>query len=292
MRSQAVVGVVGLGRMGHGMLRTLVRAGGPVLAYDVAEPARTAARSVAGATVVDDPAEIWRRAGVVVTSLPTSEIVARVLTGPDGLAASGGTGTLVIDTSTIDPDVARTVGAALAAAGHAFVDAPVSGGPAGAASGTLTIMAGGEPAALVRARPVLERLGRTIVVVGGPGCGQIAKLVNNIMVAANLIVVGEAIGMGLSAGAPLDGLLAVVNAASGRSAVTEVNYPRWIASGRFDSGFTMGLMAKDVGLALDLAVRSGGETGMLRRVGARWSELVAVYGAGADFNRAATGGRS
>lgn len=289
MESRAAVGVIGLGRMGRGMLRTLAEAGGTVLGYDVSDAARSAARSAAGATIVDDPAEVWRRAGVVVLSLPNSGIVADVLTGPAGLAASGAPGTLVIDTSTIDPDVAREVGTALAVAGHAFVDAPVSGGPAGAAAGTLTIMAGGEPAAVARARPVLDRLGRTIVEVGGPGSGQIAKLVNNVMVAANLIVAGEAINMGLAAGAPLDGLLAVVNGASGRSAVTEVNYPRWIASGAFDSGFTMGLMAKDVGLALDLAARTGGATGMLRRVGARWAELVAVHGADADFNRATEG---
>ena len=289
MESRAVVGVIGLGRMGRGMLRTLAEAGGTVLGYDVSDAARNAARSAVRATIFDDPAELWRRADVVVLSLPNSRIVADVLTGPAGLAASGAAGTLVIDTSTIDPDVAREVGTALAAAGHAFVDAPVSGGPAGAAAGTLTIMAGGEPAAVARARPVLKRLGRTIVEVGGPGSGQIAKLVNNVMVAANLIVAGEAINMGLAAGAPLDGLLAVVNGASGRSAVTEVNYPRWIASGTFDSGFTMGLMAKDIGLALDLAARTGGATGMLRRVGVRWAELVAVHGADADFNRATEG---
>jgi 3-hydroxyisobutyrate dehydrogenase len=283
------IGVIGLGRMGHGMLATLARAGRRVLGYDAAAGARQAAGKVAGATPVDDLATVFSQARIVVLSLPKSETVEAVLTGRGGLLEAAVAPTLVIDTSTIDPAVARRLQAMLAAKGHAFIDAPVSGGPAGAAAGTLSIMVGGMPDDIARARPVLDILGQKIVTVGGPGDGQVAKLVNNVLVAAHLIVAGEAIRMGVAAGAPLDGLLAVVNGASGRSAVTEVNYPRWIASGAFDSGFSMGLMAKDVGLALDLAAGTGLPHAMLAHVRARWNELTKAYGADADFNRAALG---
>jgi len=212
-----------------------------------------------------------------------------VLTGEGGLLGSPARHRLVIDTSTSDPDLTRTLHARLAAAGHALVDAPVSGGPAGAASGALSIMVGGVPEAVERAKPVLDILGQKVSVVGGPGDGHIAKLVNNVLVAGHLILAGEAMRVGVAAGATLDALLTVVNGASGRSAVTEVNYPRWIASGSFDSGFTMGLMAKDVGLALELAERTGLAIPMLREVRERWNALTQGWGPTADFNRAVLG---
>src|SRR5690606_19711485 len=138
-----------------------------------------------------------------------------------GLLGSPARHRLVIDTSTSDPDLTRTLHARLAAAGHALVDAPVSGGPAGAASGALSIMVGGVPEAVERAKPVLDILGQKVSVVGGPGDGHIAKLVNNVLVAGHLILAGEAMRVGVAAGATLDALLTVVNGASGRSAVTE-----------------------------------------------------------------------
>ncbi len=283
------VAVVGLGRMGQGMLATLARAGVPVIGYDVSAGAREAAATVPGAEVTADLAAIWREAETIVLSLPFPATVEAVLTGEGGLAASPARGRLVIDTSTSDPDLTRALHARLASVGHALVDAPVSGGPAGAAAGTLAIMVGGTAEAVDRARPVLDVLGQKVSVVGGPGDGHIAKLVNNVLVAGQLILAGEAMRVGVAAGASQEGLITVVNGASGRSAVTEVNYPRWIASGSFDSGFTMGLMAKDVGLALELAERTGLAIPMLREVRERWNALTRGWGPAADFNRAVLG---
>lgn len=283
----STVAVVGLGRMGGGMLATLARAGRETLGFDVSAQARDVVRA-AGGRLVDRLDDVWS-AETIVLSLPRPEHVEAVLAGPGGLLGSGAGGRLVVDTSTSLPSVTRRLASALAEAGHALVDAPVSGGPAGAASGTLSIMVGGEAEAVARARSVLDVLGQRIALVGGPGTGHVAKLVNNVLVAGHLIAAGEAMRLGLAAGADLAPLLEVVNGASGRSAVTEINYPRWIASGTFDSGFSMGLMRKDVDLALDLAAEEGLDLPMLAFIRERWRILTEAQGAEADFNRATAG---
>lgn len=283
------VAVVGLGRMGKGMLATLARAGLPVIGYDVAAEAREAAAAVPSAEITADLATIWREAETIVLSLSFPDTIKEVLTGNGGLVSVPVIGRLVIDTSTSDPDLTRTLHTRLQSAGHALVDAPVSGGPAGAETGTLAIMVGGTAKAIERARPVLDILGQKIAIVGGPGDGHVAKLVNNVLAAGHLILAGEAMRVGVAAGVAQEALISVVNSASGRSAVTEVNYPRWILSGSFDSGFTMGLMAKDVSLALTLAERTGLAIPMLREVRERWNTLMQAWGATEDFNRAVLG---
>jgi 3-hydroxyisobutyrate dehydrogenase len=130
---------------------------------------------------------------------------------------------------------------------------------------------------------VLESLATRLAHVGGPGAGQVAKLVNNLLVATHLVVAGEALRIGEQAGVPAEALLAVINAASGRSAATEVNFPRWILSGSFDSGFTAGLMRKDVRLALELARAVGAEPATCARAAAAWN--AGLVDDGADFNR-------
>ncbi|WP_237217889.1 NAD-binding protein, partial [Falsiroseomonas oryziterrae] len=172
--------------------------------------------------------------------------------------------------------------------------APVSGGPAGAGAGSLTVMAGGAAEALEAARPVLARIAARIVHVGEAGAGQVAKLVNNLLVATHLVAAAEALRIGEAAGVPVASLLPVVNAASGRSAATEVNLPRWVLSGSFDSGFTAGLMRKDVRLAMELASAVGADPGACGRAAAAWE--AAPVGDDADFNRVAAailaGGRA
>jgi 3-hydroxyisobutyrate dehydrogenase len=270
------VAVIGLGAMGLPMARRLVAAGHEVKAWDAAE----ARRAAADVPLAEDAA---RGAEVVLLSLPHDAAVAAVAEAV--LAASPAPGAVVIDCSTVAPETPRRLAARFSEAGLAWIDAPVSGGPAGAAAGTLTVMAGGEAAALARAKPVLDAIAAKVVHVGGPGAGAVAKLVNNLLVASHLLTAAEALRIGRLAGVETAALLAVVNGASGRSAATEVNFPRWIASGSFDSGFTTGLMRKDLRLAAALAEAVGGPGSVSAAVLTAWAESRAEDGA--DFNRVA-----
>jgi 3-hydroxyisobutyrate dehydrogenase len=132
---------------------------------------------------------------------------------------------------------------------------------------------------------VLDRLATRILHVGPAGAGQVAKLVNNLLVATHLVVAAEALRLGAAAGVAAEDLLPVINGATGRSAATEVNFPRWIASGTFDSGFTAGLMRKDVRLALGLAEAVGAPLDATARAAAAWEALAAPVPDAADFNR-------
>jgi 3-hydroxyisobutyrate dehydrogenase len=271
------IGVVGLGQMGLGMAGRAVAAGAVVAGTDL-DPARVAAAAALGVMAAPGPAAV--AAQLVVLSLPNDAAVAAVL---QALLPAMAPGSVVADTSTLDPLAARGFAQLCAARGVAYLDAPVSGGPAGAAAGTLTMMVGGAAAALEAARPGLALLAARILHVGEAGAGQVAKLVNNLLVATHLAVAGEALSLGQRAGVAPEALLAVVNAASGRSAATEVNFPRWVLSGAFDSGFTTGLMRKDVRLALGLAEAVGAKLDATARAAALWADSAVPDAA--DFNR-------
>ena len=282
----STAGVVGLGNMGSGMAATLVRAGFQVLGFDL-DQARGAAAEAAGVAVQDSAAAVLRGADAVVFSLPAAKDVEAVATAPDGLPARRDRKVVVIDTSTSDPGTSRRLAARLADAGHGFLDAPVSGGPSGAAAGTLTMMIGGSAEDLALVRPVIDALTGTAVHVGPSGAGNVAKLVNNLLVAAHLITAREAMRLSEAAGLPAADALRVVNAATGRSAVTEVMYPRWILPGSFDSGFSAGLMRKDVRLAMDLAAAVGQDLSVSALIARLWQDAAGQVPDGADFTRIA-----
>ena len=274
-----MVAVIGLGNMGMAMARRLCAVGVPPRAWDL-DPAKRATAAEAGAEV---PATLAGAGdSVVVLSLPNEAAVAAVLAE---LLPALPVGAVIADTSTLSPGAVRGFAAQGAAAGCAYLDTPVSGGPAGAAAGSLAMMVGGDAAALDRARPDLAPLAGKILHIGPSGAGQVAKLVNNLLVATHLVVAGEALRLGAAAGLGPDALLPVINGASGRSAATEVNWPRWIASGSFDSGFSAGLMRKDVRLAVALAEATGAPLDATARAAAAWEALAAAVPDEADFNR-------
>jgi 3-hydroxyisobutyrate dehydrogenase len=259
------------------MLARLREQGLEVLAHDVGDAACAAALA-AGARLPGHVAGC--AAPIVLLSLPHAPAVGEVLAALlPAMPRSG----VILDTSTISPGAARAFAADAAALGVAYLDAPVSGGPAGAAAGSLAMMLGGEAAALAAARPVLERLATRIVHVGGPGAGQVAKLANNLLVATHLMAAAEALRMAAAAGVPPEALLPVINAASGRSAATEVNWPRWITPGSFDSGFAAGLMRKDVRLALELAAEGDTPLSVCAAAAALWE--ASPVPDDAEFNR-------
>jgi 3-hydroxyisobutyrate dehydrogenase len=264
------------------MARRLKAAGFEVVGCD----ADTATRARLAAEIeVAEATDAFPRADAALLSLPNSAIVEQVALGPGGFLERAQDGALLIDTSTAAPSSTRLIAEKLAARGLAMLDAPVSGGAAGAADGKLTVMLGGPDEAVERARPVLAPLAARVVHVGASGAGNVAKLANNLLCAAHLVTASEAVRLAREAGVPPERLLEVVNVASGRSAITEVNMARWILSGAFDSGFTMGLMRKDVGLALDLARELGLDLALSGEVGRLWRDRSAAIPDGADFNR-------
>jgi 3-hydroxyisobutyrate dehydrogenase len=278
------IGMIGLGAMGLPMAATLIRKGHRVSGFDLAAQRCALARE-AGVEAAASAGAVFASCPLTILSLPHAAAVRAVVEGPDGFLAHARTGAILVDTSTSEPPVTRDLAARIAARGAALLDAPVSGGPAGAQSGALAMMIGGEAEALERARPVLSAIAAKIVRVGPPGAGHVAKLVNNLMVAANLVTAAEALRLGMQAGVDPQRLVDAVNGASGRSAVTEVNLPRWILSDAFNSGFTMALMRKDVGLALKLAGELGESLEASALVNRLWQE--AAPAGSEDFNRIA-----
>lgn len=273
-----MVAVIGLGNMGMAMLKRLIASGHRPRGWDL-DPAKREAARQAGAEIAADLATSL--AEITLFSLPHDAAVAAVL--QEALPALQ-PGAVIIDTSTLSPRAVRGFAEQAAAQGVSYLDAPVSGGPAGAAAGSMAMMVGGDAAALERATPILQHLTARLLHIGPSGAGQVAKLVNNLLVASHLVTAGEALRLGAAAGVAPEALLPVLNGASGRSAVTEVNWPRWIIPGTFDSGFSAGLMRKDVGLALALARELDVPLEATGRAALLWQELREAVPDEADFN--------
>jgi 3-hydroxyisobutyrate dehydrogenase len=276
------VTVIGLGNMGRGMALTLHRAGFHVQGTDVAAPAREGLAAEGLSVAAPDA---LRPTDAYLLSLPTSAQVREVLEKSPGLINLATSGSLFIDTSTSDPVESREMAHRVLAAGLEWLDAPVSGGPSGAHSGQLGMLVGGELATLERARPLLDALAAKITHVGAAGSGHVVKLANNYLCAAHLLTTAEAVALASRAGVDPQACLEGLNSGSGRSAVSEVNFPRWILSECFDSGFSMGLMRKDLRLAHQTAQDMGIPEGLLTAVVDAWHDPALALDDPEDFNR-------
>ncbi|WP_139974474.1 NAD(P)-dependent oxidoreductase [Ochrobactrum sp. CGA5] len=266
-----VVGVVGLGSMGLGMAQTLVAKGFVTLGYDLSVE-RKALAEAANVMPADTLDMLFEQSEFLVFSLPTAQDVENVVSAHIHQLKSEHRRIVIIDTSTSEPDVSRSLAQRLASVGHGFLDAPVSGGPAGAASGKLTMMIGGNDADLALAQTVIEAIAAKALHVGPSGAGNVAKLVNNLLAAAHMVTTGEALKLAHAAGISPESALRVLNAASGKSVISEVHFPTWIMNDRFDSGFSMGLMRKDVRLAQEMAERTGVDNPLTSVVAKLWAE--------------------
>ncbi len=244
------VAFCGLGIMGSRMAANLVAAGHTVTAWN---RTRAKAEALAGATVADTPAAAAANADVLITMLVDGPQVEAVTAA----AAEGARpGALFVDMTTIAPTAARRIGAHLEERGIAFLDAPVTGSSPKAEAGTLTIMVGGAPADLERARPLLEVMGSLVVPVGEVGQGQMVKLINNAVAAANALALGEALLVGRAAGVDLDALEQVMGAGSGASAMLELKAGP-MRRRDFTTLFKLEHMLKDVRLCLEEAHAAG-----------------------------------
>ncbi|MEL7466149.1 MAG: NAD(P)-dependent oxidoreductase [Pseudomonadota bacterium] len=274
------IGLIGCGNMGAGMALRLDETGEPAVVWDADPTARDRARAV-GLTVAASLEEA-AASDLLILSLPHAAAVRAVMAEATTHLPAGA---VVVDATTSEPGVSREIAAG--AKDWTFLDAPVSGGPTGARGGTMTMLVGGDETALERVRPILERLTAKIVHVGAPGAGHAAKIANNMLCAANLSLVAEAVRMAEAAGVAPEKLIEGINAGSGRSGVTEVNFPRWVLSGAYDSGFTMGLMRKDVALAAALAEETGVATPAFGPIARLWAESAEGLADEADFNEIA-----
>ncbi|MGU3575397.1 NAD(P)-dependent oxidoreductase [Brucellaceae bacterium C25G] len=270
-QSKIIVGVVGLGSMGLGMAGTLAKKGFETLGFDLSAE-RLKLSEKEGVIASSDLGRLFKEADFLVFSLPTARDVENVVNEYGHLLGSDRQNrVIIVDTSTSEPDVSRQLAVKLDKMGHGFLDAPVSGGPAGAAGGTLTMMIGGTDADLALARPVIEALSAKALHVGPSGAGNVAKLVNNLLAAAHMITTGEGLKIALAAGISPESALRVLNAASGKSMISEVHFPTWVMNDRFDSGFSMGLMRKDVRLAQAMADKNGVENPLTTMVAKLWA---------------------
>jgi len=255
------VGLVGLGTMGAPMARNLAKAGFPLaIATRTASKARTLASELGwaggGVRAFESPAELARESDVVVSCLPDAPEVEAVLVGPGGVAEGASAGAIAIDCSTIAAESARAIAARLSERGISLLDAPVSGGQKGAIEGTLTFFVGGDAAALERARPVFQAMGKRVTHLGPSGAGQLGKATNQIIVAGNLIAVSEALAFAQKVGLPLPALHEALTGGAANSWALEV-LGRKMIDRDFKPAFAIKHQQKDLAILLRTAREKG-----------------------------------
>ncbi len=249
------VGFIGLGQMGRPMCRQLLAAGFDLVLHDL-DPERAAPLLAQGAVWADTPAETARACRVVITCLPTPQAVEEVVLGPSGLRAGWQPGDLYVDMSTNAPSLIRRLAQEAARSGVGVLDAPVSGGTVGAEAGTLTIMVGGEAALLDKVRPLLEPLAARIFHMGEVGCGNVAKLVNNLVGLACNSISAEGMVLGVKAGLDARVLYELMTVSTADNWSLR-RCPRTVFKRDFAPGFKISLAHKDLTLALALGQEYG-----------------------------------
>ncbi len=285
----ARIGFIGLGNMGLPMATNLVKAGHTVAGFDVIKslPGKLAA---IGGEAAQTIAAACGGAYAIITMLPAGEHVREVYCAAGGVIEAAGAGALLIDCSTIDVATAREVAAAAAGRGLAMVDAPVSGGVAGAEAGTLTFMVGGSEAAFERARPVLEGMGKAMVHAGGSGNGQAAKICNNMILGVSMIVVSEAFLLAEKLGLDAQRLFDIASKSSGQCwSITSYcpvpgPVPTSPANRGYQPGFTAAMMLKDLKLAQDAARSANAATPLGAAAAELYRSFVGEGHAGEDFS--------
>jgi 2-hydroxy-3-oxopropionate reductase len=255
MIEQLTVGYIGLGLMGKSIARNILKAGFPLVVHN---RSRAAVEELAGegARAAFSPAEVARQVDVIFTNLPDTPDVEQVVLGSGGIVEGAHPGLIFVDNSTIKPATARHLASALVEKGVLSLDAPVSGGDVGARQGTLAIMVGGPPEALERVMPVFQAMGKTITHVGDAGAGQIAKAANQIMVAAQMVAMGELLVFARKAGADPQKVVEAIRGGAAQCWTLDVKPPRLFAANR-SPGFKAYMQAKDLGIIQDTAREYG-----------------------------------
>lgn len=281
------IGFIGLGKMGAPMIRNLKKAGYQLALNDVDRGLARALADELGAQAFESLPDLARACRVVITMVPDGKIVRDIALGPKdapdaGLAAGLARGSMLIDMSSSAPVGTRELGAELQARGIHMIDAPVSGGVRRAVSGQLAVMIGGDPALVERCRPVLGAMGSQLFVVGELGAGHAIKCLNNYVSAAGLLAAAEGMMAAQRFGLDPVKALEVLNASTGKNNSTEVKFAQFILSRTFGSGFSLGLMAKDLRTALELAQQVDAPMPLGSHCVPVWNEAEKTLGASAD----------
>ncbi|TMJ92353.1 MAG: 3-hydroxyisobutyrate dehydrogenase [Alphaproteobacteria bacterium] len=285
----AKVGFIGLGNMGMPMAQNLLKAAHAVTGFDLNVDA-TERLAASGGSTANSIADACKAAEVVITMLPAGEQVREVYLGAGGVLATVEPETLLIDCSTIDVATAREVAQAARDKALAMVDAPVSGGVAGAEAASLTFMVGGDDAAFERARPLLETMGKTIVHAGGPGNGQAAKICNNMILGASMIVVSEAFLLAEKLGLEAQKLFDISSKSSGQcwSMTSYCPVPGLVptspANRDYKAGFTAAMMLKDLKLAQAAARATRATTPLGAGAAAVYERFIESGDSSVDFS--------
>lgn len=282
----AVVGFVGVGRMGGPMAARLLDAGYELCLYDVSlEAMKPFAER--GAQIAASPAEVASQAEIVLVSLPTPDIVREVALGGNAGIINGSKVRLMIDLSTTGPGVASEVAGKLAERQIGWVDSPVSGGMTGAKAGTLAVMVSCPKKTFGEIEPMMKTFGKLFFAGEKPGMAQTAKLANNLLAATAMVATSEVMAMGVKAGLDPRVLIDIINASSGRNSATQDKFPRAVLPRTFDFGFATGLSYKDVRLCVEEAEAMG----VPMVVGGAVREMLAItrarFGADSDFTHIA-----
>jgi 3-hydroxyisobutyrate dehydrogenase len=283
------IGFIGLGNMGGPMARNLLRAGHEVTGFDLSPAAIETARA-AGISTVDEAGAVAEGAEVVFTMLPAGPQVRDVYLGEAGVVARAAPGSVLIDSSTIDVANARAVHEAAAAAGHLMVDAPVSGGVAGAEAGSLTMMVGGSEAAFEKAKPFLEVVGGRVIHAGQAGNGQVAKVCNNMILGISMIAISEAFALGEKLCLDAKALFEISSTASGSCWAMLNHLPvagiiETAAANRdYKPGFAASMMHKDLKLSQEAASVAGAATPLGAEATALYTMFVNAGNGGLDYS--------
>lgn len=246
------IGFIGLGAMGGPMAKRIKAAGFDLAVYDLVEKAVKELTDL-GAEAKPSPAEVAEASEIICMSLPNSAILKNVLLADKGVLSALKAGTLIIDLSSVEPQVSRQLAEEAKGKGGLMLDAPVSGGVSGAENGTLTIMVGGAAEDLAKAEPILKVLGKKIFHVGGSGAGQAVKLVNNLLLGANMAACAEALALGAKLGLAPETMLDIISQSSGASYALTAKAEKFIFKGNFEPGFAVDLQYKDLELAVSTA---------------------------------------
>ena len=280
------VAFIGVGNMGKPMAANVVKGGHEVFLFDADLSVAAAVAAEIGAAPLATLREA-AAAEIIVTMLPDGKVVRTVALGNDGIASAAKPGTIVIDMSSSQPMITRDTGAALALRGIALIDAPVSGGVARAITGTLTIMIGSnDAAALARAKPGLSCMGTTFFEVGGLGSGHAAKALNNVVGAANYALLAEALLAAERYGIEPEMIVDIVNTSTGQSFSSSVVMKNFVLTKKFNTGFALGLLAKDAAIAAELCKELGFDAPHIELASRRWAQARDALGAGDDSSRA------
>jgi 3-hydroxyisobutyrate dehydrogenase-like beta-hydroxyacid dehydrogenase len=275
------VGFIGLGKMGEPMAARLLAAGYRLVVHD-ARPEAVAALTAKGARAAASPAAVASAVDTVLLSLPDPAVVRQVALGADGVIA-GGKVKRMLDLSTTGAAMAKEIAAALAAKGIVGIDAPVSGGVAGAVKGTLAVMVACPKPHFAELEPMLKHIGKPFFIGERPGMGQTMKLANNFLSATALAATAEAVVFGVKAGLDPATMIEVINAGSGRNSASQDKFPRSILPRTFDFGFTTYLMHKDLKLCLEEAGAAGVPMAVATAVRDLWRRTLDEMGGNKDF---------